>query len=391
MNQLTKISLLSVSLLVVSAGAIAGNIPAIAQDYPTINETLIELLTTMPSLFIILTIMISPKVAQKIGSKRTVQLGVGVVLCAGIFPIFAKSFVSLFLSRILFGIGVGLFNPLLYAIAATFYSGNKLAVVIGLQSAFEGIGGMLFTFFVGQLLIISWRFSFSVYLLALPILLVFSFFVPSIESVHLSEKKVNKMKPIDGTFVKYLLLLMITVTVYMSVAIKVTALLSFKGIGDATDGSNLLAVVGFGAMIAGMLFGKTVQLLKKMTVSISFLGMSVALFLLAIASNMLVASIGAFVCGLTFRTFVPYIFNDINQHSERAESDTAKLLIFFNIGTAFTPLSIAFFQKIFPFLNQASLFYGESLLMFLLALLLLVMEKINVSTSKELSQKRSYH
>ena len=53
MNKLIKISLLSVSLLIVSAGAIAANIPAIALTYPLVPKTLVEFITTMPSLFII--------------------------------------------------------------------------------------------------------------------------------------------------------------------------------------------------------------------------------------------------------------------------------------------------------------------------------------------------
>lgn len=371
MNQLTKISLLSVSLLVVSAGAIAGNIPAIAQTYPTINRMLVELLTTLPSLFIILTILISPKIGKKIGCKRTVQLGISIVLIAGLIPIFVKSFSILFLSRILFGIGIGLFNPLLYAIASNLYTGSRLATVIGMQSAFEGAGGMLITFLVGQLLIIHWRFSFSVYLFALPILIIFSLFVPETKAIPLKRNEKPKEKTVDRTFIKYLVLIFLTATVYMSVAVKVTSLLYFKGIGDATDGSNLLALVGFGAMTAGLLFGRTVHFLKKWTISVSFIGMSIAMLLLATAPNMIVASIAVVTCGLSFRTFVPYVINEVNQNSTNAEANTSMLLIFFNVGTAFTPITLSLVQKAFPLLNQSGLFYGEALLMLALTLLLL--------------------
>lgn len=146
MNQKTKPALLSVSLLVVSAGAIAGNIPAIESSYPLINKIIIELLTTLPSLFIILTVLLSPKIARVIGYKKTIQLGVLLVLAAGVIPVFTTAFATLFFSRILFGIGIGLINPLLYSFASNLYSGRELASVIGLQSAFEGIGGMLITF-----------------------------------------------------------------------------------------------------------------------------------------------------------------------------------------------------------------------------------------------------
>ncbi len=366
MAQLRKISLLSVSLLVVSAGAIAGNIPAIVQAYPTVNETLIELLTTIPSLFIILTILISPKVAQRIGYKQTVQVGIGIVCLAGLLPVVTTSFTSLFLSRILFGVGVGLFNPLLYTIAAGLYSGGHLATVIGLQSAFEGIGGMLITFLVGQLLVTGWRYSFMVYALAIPILFLFGLFVPDIRPTTSNEKEAKTGATIDRTLIYYLILLFLAVTVYMSIAVKVTGLLYDKEIGDATDGSNLLAFIGFGAMTAGMVFGKTVRIFKEWTIPVSFLGMSIALLLLARAPNLWIASLAVVLCGFSFRTFVPYVFNEVNQKSQQATAQTALLLIFFNIGTAATPLTIAYLQYLFPFLHQSGLFYGGAVLMLVL-------------------------
>lgn len=366
MAQLRKISLLSVSLLVVSAGVIAGNIPAIAQAYPTVNETLIELLTTIPSLLIILTILISPKVAQRIGYKRTVQVGIGIVCLAGLLPVVTTSFTSLFLSRILFGVGVGLFNPLLYTIAAGLYSGGHLATVIGLQSAFEGIGGMLITFLVGQLLVTGWRYSFMVYALAIPILFLFGLFVPDIRPTTSNEKEAKTGATIDRTLIYYLILLFLAVTVYMSIAVKVTGLLYDKAIGDATDGSNLLAFIGFGAMTAGMVFGKTVRIFKEWTIPVSFLGMSIALLLLARAPNLWIASFAVILCGFSFRTFVPYVFNEVNQKSQQATAQTALLLIFFNIGTAATPLTIAYLQYLFPFLHQSGLFYGGAVLMLVL-------------------------
>lgn len=47
-------SLLSVALLISSGPAIAANIPAISKEFPTINSTHVGLLTTIPSLFVVL-------------------------------------------------------------------------------------------------------------------------------------------------------------------------------------------------------------------------------------------------------------------------------------------------------------------------------------------------
>ncbi|MFS1180764.1 MFS transporter [Enterococcus lactis] len=375
MNQKTKPALLSVSLLVVSAGAIAGNIPAIESSYPLINKTIIELLTTLPSLFIILTVLLSPKIARVIGYKKTIQLGVLLVLAAGLIPVFTTAFATLFFSRILFGIGIGLFNPLLYSFASNLYSGRELASVIGLQSAFEGIGGMLITFLVGQLLVINWRISFGAYLLALPVFFLFSRFVPEIHPNKEPQKVQLKTSKASPRFLVFLLLLLVTVTVYMSVTVKITSLLITKGIGNATDGSNLIALVGLGAMVAGMLFGRIFLVFKQQSLVIAFGLLAIAMFLFAFSQTLVMAIIAALLCGFGFRTFIPYLFNEINQQSDESERNTAILLIVFNLGAAFSPISIAIFQGILPILNDAGLFIGEGLLMLLIATIIGITNK----------------
>ena len=153
----------------------------------------------------------------------------------------------------------------------------------------------------------------------------------------------------------------------MSMAVKITSLLLDKGIGDATGGSNLLALVGLGAMIAGIIFGRLVVSLKHWTLPTTFASLALAMFLIAAASDMFTASLAAVIGGLSFRTFIPYLFNAVNQQVASSEKNTSILLIAFNLGTAFAPVTIALFQRIFPVLENAGLFIGEGIVMFLLA------------------------
>ncbi|MBO0439458.1 MFS transporter [Candidatus Enterococcus ikei] len=373
MNKITKLSLLSVSLLVVSGGAIAANIPAMIVAYPTINPTLIELITTIPSLFIILTVPFSQMFARKFGYKRSVQVGIVIVLSAGIMPVFTQSFWFVFFSRILFGIGIGLFNPLLFSLAGKLYQGKELSSVIGFQSAFEGIGGMIITFTVGQLLVMNWRGSFLAYLLALPILLLFTWFVPDVSKdgeEHNSEAKSQKIKP--STY-GYIALLIIVVTIYMSVTVKITSLLLEKGFGDATDGSNLIALVGLGAMTAGALFGSIVTMTKKWTLPIAFFLLGISMFMIAISQNLVSISFAVMLCGFSFRTFIPYLFNEVNQDTKGdSEKSTSLLLIGFNIGAACAPISISVLGNILPSKENTDIFMAEGIIMMLLSVCTLV-------------------
>lgn len=379
-NRMTKLALLSVSLLVVSGGAIASNIPVIKTVYSEIPLLFIELLTTIPSLSILLTVLVSPQVARKLGYKRTVLFGLLLVLFCGVAPLIVNDFWLIFLSRIGFGIGVGLFNPLLFLFASSLYQGTELPAMIGLQSAFEGIGGMLITFSVGQLLLVDWKLSFLVYAIALPILLLFQWFVPDIgeRNEHTERVESDKHSAFSEStknvpIVLFVFLLLILVIIYMSITVKITGYIQEGGYGDATAGSNLLALVGLGAMLAGFLFGRLQQVMKEFVLPFSFVGFASSLFLLSFSSSLLMTSIAVTMSGFSFRLFVPYLFNKVNEdRSEKSVRNTSLLLAAFNLGAAFAPMGVAVIEKVSFFPGTAGIFFSEAVLLGLLAGLSLV-------------------
>lgn len=373
-NKMTKLALLSVSLLVVSGGAIAANIPAIKIAYPEIPLVFIELLTTIPSLSILATVLVSPRIGQKIGYKRTVLFGLWLVLLSGMLPLVVNSFWVIFLSRISFGIGIGLFNPLLFLFASSLYQEHELSIMIGLQSAFEGIGGMLITFSVGRLLLVDWKLSFLVYGIVLPILFLFQWFVPDVQEVSQADRAEAETNSLSVAgqktvpIVLYVLLLMVLVTIYMSITVKITGFIQEGGYGDATAGSNLLALVGLGAMLAGFLFGRIHRWMKHYILPVAFLGFAFSLLLIGFSSTLLTTSIAVTLSGFSFRLVVPYLFNAINQdRTGRATRNTSLLLVGFNLGAAFAPLGVSLIEKVSFIPGTAGIFLFEAVVLLLLA------------------------
>ncbi|WP_262508798.1 MFS transporter, partial [Ursidibacter maritimus] len=110
-----------------------------------------------------LTVSFSPRLAEKLGYKQTVQLGLAITLVSGFAPMVTSSFIWLFISRVSFGIGIGWFNPLLFSFSSSLYKGNELSSMIGFQSAFEGIGGILTSLLVASLIAGGWRQTLWVY------------------------------------------------------------------------------------------------------------------------------------------------------------------------------------------------------------------------------------
>lgn len=365
-----KFSILSGSFIVVSVAAIAANIPQIAKEFPQIPLSLVEMLTTIPALFIIPSVLLSDQIAQKFGYKNTVLLGLTIVLVSGLVPVFVHDFWAIFTSRITFGLGIGLFNSLLIHFISSKYQKDERATMIGLQSAFEGIGGMTLTFLVGQLLKIDWQLSFLVYSFALPVFFLFLFFVEDIPRQSLEVPKKSDIEKISSSSKKkirdygtygYILLIFVMVIFYMTITVRVTSLMLSQGYGNATDGSNVLSFVGIGAMSAGFLFGKVFAKTKEYTLTIAFLLMSVSLFLIGLSSSVWLTVLAAALCGFSFRTFIPYVFNKVNTtNSIKSNFATALLLVGFNLGSAFSPYGISFLESLFFVTDPQAIFFIEA-------------------------------
>ena len=194
--------------------------------------------------------------------EKTILIGLGLVFFAGIFPALRHdNFSLLFVSRCFFGLGIGLFNRLIIQMISDLYQNDpdKQASVIGLESSFEGLGGICLTLLIGQLLKINWHTSFLVYALAIPIFVAFFFFVP--DDKKLIEKRepeqssalseISNDKRVYGSMIGFGILLFVIVTLFINYNNQITPLILEKQIGDETNGSNIIAFIGLGVFIAG--------------------------------------------------------------------------------------------------------------------------------------------
>ncbi|MDA7027631.1 MFS transporter [Bacillus sp. CLL-7-23] len=381
MVRLKIYSLLSVALLISSGPLIAANIPAIAKEFPEVNSTHVGLLTTIPSLFIIIGVLIANHLELWIGKKKTILIGLGLVFVSGVFPVLKHDIFSLlFLSRCFFGLGIGLFNRLVIQMISDIFQDDprKKATVIGLESAFEGLGGICLTILVGQLLKINWYTSFLIYTLALPIFIGFFFFVPDDKKKQSGKRKSEPNKTVSDNpdnivsyrlVISYGILLFVIVTIFINYNIQVTPLLLEKQIGNATIGSNNLAFIGLGALIAGFLFGRIFDLLKNYMMPVALLLMGSSMFITAISESILLTTCCSMVIGFSFRCIMPFLLHTFTQQSEKIGNlGTTMVLVAYNIGATLAPYEGIVFSKLLHIHTVQSLFLASSFVIFLISI-----------------------
>ena len=389
-EQVLKYSLLSASLLVGSAPAINANIPAMARAFDTIPLAMIEMLTTVPSLFLMISVLISSFIAKKIGYKQTASLGLLIVAVSGILPVFVSNFYLILISRAMLGFGIGLFNSLTVALVNSFYQGKDRAKMYGLQSAFEGAGGIFITFIAGQLLKIGWQAPFLAYAIAIPVCIVFIKFIPKVATANdiSVDKNVvvkeNGFKKDNIMLISFIALLFVAASLYMTMGIKVSTLITTAGYGNASDASLVIILLSLGAITAGTLFSKIIKIFKQLTPIIGLLILALAMFLIGISNSMIITFAGGFLTGFGFKIFMPYLIGRINNSQiKNTPLATSLLLVGFNLGAFISPYSSLFMQNIALSDSLNSLFIVLSGGFICLAVIMLVLN--NIFTNKEVN------
>lgn len=389
-EQVLKYSLLSASLLVGSAPAINANIPAMASAFDTIPLAMIEMLTTVPSLFLMILVLISSFIAKKIGYKQTASLGLLIVAVSGILPVFVSNFYLILISRAMLGFGIGLFNSLTVALVNSFYQGKDRAKMYGLQSAFEGAGGIFITFIAGQLLKIGWQAPFLAYAIAIPVCIVFIKFIPKVATANdiSVDKNVivkeNGFKKDNIMLISFIALLFVAASLYMTMGIKVSTLITTAGYGNASDASLVIILLSLGAITAGTLFSKIIKIFKQLTPIIGLLILALAMFLIGISNSMIITFAGGFLTGFGFKIFMPYLIDRINNSQiKNTPLATSLLLVGFNLGAFISPYSSIFMQNIVLSDSLNSLFMVLSGGFICLAVIMLVLN--NIFTNKEVN------
>lgn len=173
-------SILSLSLLTVMAGAaVAPALEVIRAHFSDANRTSVQLIVSMPAVFIVITNLCFNRLAEKFGSKTLVMAGLVLYTaggcCAGLFD----SIGLVLLMRALVGVGVGMIMPLSTGLLTYYFPPEKREGLLGLASAANQLGGVIATLLAGLLAGISWRLSFMVYLMGLISIVLCLIFLPN--------------------------------------------------------------------------------------------------------------------------------------------------------------------------------------------------------------------
>ncbi len=352
---LLKFSLLSVSLLLTSAYAIAICIPIFSETFQGYEASSIEMLVTVPAFSVMVMMLLSDYIAGKLGKKRTVQLGLLIVFASVFMSLASDSYITMLLSRIVLGIGLGLINALAVSLIADFFTGNECATMMGLRNAFEGLGQSLLTLLAGVLFASGWRDTFYVYFAAIPILILFTLFVPTPPQTSASAPAATADSAVDGRkqlpwhSLPHCLILLFTVLVSVGFYVKLFDVIGDKGLNaDPEYVNNLFTALAFCSMAGGCAFGFMFARFKFYALQIGLIATALSCILLAVSPNMLILSTACVINGLAYPIVISYVFNMIGKLAVHSSTVmvTSFMLIGCNLGAMAAPWGFALMSAI---------------------------------------------
>lgn len=353
------VSLLALNIVEQAASVISAAIPQMAKAFPDHSQVQIEMLTTIVSMFVTIFVLVSGLIVNKLGQKNTATLGIAIAAVSSIIPAFSNSFNMIMVSRAILGVGIGLANPLAVSLIGEFFEGDFLAHLMGWRAAASGIGTSLMTLLAGQLLKISWHAAYLVYLLFVPTLLFFIFFVPDPEKAGIKKQAGENgqaaqaaaeevaEKHARGKVIFYAAVLFAYFSGVMVAMVKLATMYVENGVGTPSQASTVFACLNFAQLLGGLVFGVLYKVLKSKILPLGILLSGLTLVAMAMTtSNGVMIALGI-ASGFFGGVSIPYIFTRVSQLSvtRTAPMNNALVLVGSNIGSFLAPYTASLLGK----------------------------------------------
>ncbi|EOH93763.1 MFS transporter [Enterococcus pallens] len=374
-QKMFKVALLSISLLLTSSGSIAITVSKMQETFADRGPTAVEALVTASNITVMIFVLLSAFLVRMLGTKKTVLLGLFLAGAAGVVPMFSADYTIVYVSRLVLGAGLGMFNSLAVSLINEFYNGDERNKMLGYQSAVQSIGQTITTFIAGILVTYDWHYAYGIYFLAIVSFLLFFVYVPDVENDAAADTNEVGKQTVNRFVILSSIALFFSFGFLMAIFLKASTLVqeaNFANPAFLGTALSLFTLVGF---LGNFLYGHVVKVTKHLTLVFSYAIMGIGFLIVSFAPNMAVFTAGLLISGLGSSAFLPYSFGTI---MEKAPKNSANLAVSIamvgtNLGSWISPYLLSFVGSIFN--NHTAqfslLFSGASFLAFAVLYLLI--------------------
>lgn len=341
----SKRKIISISLLSLSLSAGVALVPVLAQLAQVFPQYIqwIQMLITLPSLFMMFSSLLTDKLVKLTSVKRTVLVSLAIILFSGISPYWISGFVYLMFTRMLMGVGLGFLNTAISSLPAIYFEDTaQRDSALGVQSAFSSAGGVVFSVLSGFLAKYNWKYVFLIQLINLiPIASVICI-MPDCNMHQIPpENEKNKNVFVKSAFpivVFAFTCIILTCTYPLNLSLFVEA----SSLGDSAFVSLLTATNSAIGFFIGMFFGRVYKKLQNNTLVMGLLFAGAAMLIVSFAPSGAVLFAGSICFGVGTSFISPSLYSALYSKVPAGEiiSAVALLGIAANVSQFVSPFII---------------------------------------------------
>ncbi|EFO53845.1 major facilitator superfamily transporter, efflux protein [Streptococcus infantis SK1302] len=342
---LEKVSILSLSLVLITSFSISSALPAMFEYYQGYSTGQVELLVSLPS-FGIMAMLLFNGVLERIFPERLqLTLGLLILSISGTAPFWYQGYYFVFATRLLFGLGVGMLNAKAISIISERYHGKTRIQMLGFRGSAEVVGASILTLAVGQLLAFGWTATFLAYAAGLVVLVLFLLFVPYGKGeAHESKQKTEEAAKLTRSMLQLIFFLAVGAAVIVctntAITFRIPSLMIEAGFGDAQLSSLVLSAMQLIGILAGISFSFLISAFKEKLLLVAGFTFGIGQIIIALSPSLWVIVAGSVLGGFAYSIALTTVFQLI---SERIP---AKLL---NKATSYAVLGCSFGASLTPF------------------------------------------
>ncbi|MGT2667329.1 MFS transporter [Streptococcus rifensis] len=335
---LERISILSLSFMLVSTFAVSPALPAMLDHFAKdgYSEQQVGFLITVTSFAIMTSLILNPVLTRWLSERTMISIGLILVALGGSVPLLSQVYAILFIGRIFLGFGIGMINARAINMVSTHFKGKERLQMMGLRGSTEVLGSAILTAIVGALLGFGWPIAFSIYLLALVVLFLYLRFVPAEADKAEESLDVPKAKLSQGDWLRAIGLAVIAffvINVNSALTLRIPVMVQESGIATPQQASLILSSMMLMGILAGMVFSHLLGRLKNALLPVSVLIFSLCILLVTQPMNLLVLYIGAMVTGFFYSLVLTLVFNMASEQTPHALLNSVMTIILVGCNT----------------------------------------------------------
>lgn len=343
---LEKVSILSLSLVLTTSFSISSALPYMFEYYKDLPKSQIELLVSLPSAGIMLTLFLNTFIERFLDERKMIITGLLILSIFGMVPFINQAYPILFLSRFIFGMGVGLINAKAISIISERYHGRERVQTLGFRGSAEVVGTALVTLFVGFLLQFGWTSSFLAYGAGLIVLFLFMTFVPYHQQEESQYTQANHKEPLQKEEWKLTIILAIVAAMIVlcnvGVTLRIPSIVAYTFKDQHNSASFILSAMQLIGILAGLTFSGLVHLFKSKLITYAGIAYGFSMMAVALSSTIPLLALSALFSGYTYSTALTMVFQILSAKipAKRLNQVTSVAVLGCSFGAAITPFAL---------------------------------------------------